>query len=505
MLRFILDPKNLADRGVDLQGAYLVGSDGVPLRAEIELAGNELCCAKRVDGPAGISLPWPVNEAGVIMLDTSRLTDREKPYNLAVELTRGRLMRISQKREEWGLFDFDGFEPVAAEIDKARGLFVEALKTDAPADQTRIAERALQTAILSGEQLSHFYAELFLTRRKQAHAFSKRAIGCTVDIAKTSDEYRQALHANFDYAYLPISWCELEPKHQEHNWRTFDVWVEWLTKNRMPIKVGPLVSFRNGQVPDWLSTYEADFEAIRNMIFEHVRRVVERYGNYVHQWDVVSGLHADNVFGFTFEQLMELTRVTASLAKQLAPRAQTIVDIIMPWGEYYARNQRTIPPMLYADMVVQSGVGFDGLGVQFLFGTGGEGGFVRDMLQISEKLERLGTLGKTLHISAVHVPSAPLTKELVAAGGCWRKPWNLDVQARWVKEFYTIALSKPFVESVTWRGFVDSESDDPGPKNVGLLKADLSPKPAFKVVKDLRTELANLHRKPPAQQRAEKS
>src|SRR5690606_10828770 len=101
--------------------------------------------------------------------------------------------------------------------------------------------------------------------------------------------------------------------------------------------------------------YETDFETVRNFIFEHVRRVVERYSSYVHQWDVISGIHADNTFHFTFEQLMEVTRVTASLVKQLAPRAQAVINLVYPWGEYYARNQRTIPPMLYGDMVVQSG------------------------------------------------------------------------------------------------------------------------------------------------------
>ena len=29
------------------------------------------------------------------------------------------------------------------------------------------------------------------------------------------------------------------------------------------------------------------------------------------------------------------------------------------------------------------------------------------------------------------------------------------MQAQWIKEFYTIALSKPFVESVTWNDLAD--------------------------------------------------
>lgn len=501
MLSFNVHTADSDSLPVKLDGAYVVGSDGVPLRAELEIRNSRVICAKRADGPAGLALVWPVPGSGTMLLETSRLMDREKPYNLALELVRGRLMRINQKREDWGLFDFDGVEGVSAEIDEARDLMVEALKADDGVKQTRVAGEALRLAVSAGERLSLFHADIFLTRRKQAHAFSRRTIGCAIDIGNTSEAYRQRLKEAFDFAYMPIPWRSVEPKQQEYNWRPFDAWIEWLAKNRVPIKVGPLVSFNEAHVPDWLGIYETDFETVRNFIFEHVRRVVERYGNYVHQWDVISGIHADNTFQFTFEQLMEVTRVTASLVKQLAPRAQTVVNLVSPWGEYYARNQRTIPPMLYADMVVQSGVSFDGLGVQFLFGRPTDGMFVRDMFQISEKIDKLGNLGKPLHITAVQVPSAPAANgDSSFAGGFWREPWTEEVQAQWIKDFYTIALSKPFVESVTWADLADRPDAGVVPAG-GLLSMDLRPKAGYKVLRQYRMELLNSTRKPPATNR----
>lgn len=497
MLSFQISRNGPPGGGIQLAGAYLVGSDGVPLRAELDMQELQVVCQKRTEGPAGMALLWPVPGCGAAILETSRLVERERPYNLALELVRGRLMRINQKREEWGLFDFEGVEAITAEVEKARDLFVEALKCDALPEQTRLSEQALRLAYTVSEQLSHFHADLFLTRRRQAHAFSKRTLGCTIDLTNAAEGYRQRLREGFDFAYLPMPWRVLEPKQQEYNWRIFDSWVEWLTKSRIPIKIGPLVSLQERHVPDWLGMYETDFETVRNMIFEHVRRIIERYGNYVYQWDVVSGLHAENTFDFTFEQLMELTRVTVSLVKQLAPRAQTVIDIVWPWGEYYARNQRTIPPMLYADMVVQSGVAFDGFGLQMMFGAPVDGMFVRDMFQISDKLDRLGNLGKPLHITAVQVPSAAAGEGPLAGGGVWWKPWSESVQARWVKEFLAIALSKPFVDSVAWRELADRAGQGLLPCG-GLLQPDLTPKPAFKVVKEFRTALLNAIRKPPA-------
>jgi GH35 family endo-1,4-beta-xylanase len=498
MLRFAVTRDGGAVRNLDLAGAYLVGSDGVPLCAELEFNNSQIICAKRAEGAAALALVWPVPGCGTMLLETGRLMDREKPYNLPLELARGRLMRISLKREEWGLFDFEGVEPLADDIDQSRDLFVEALKAEGLPQQAQLSNDALKLAIEAAEKLSHFHADIFLARRKQIHAFTRRTFGCTVDLDNTAERYRESLREAFDFVYLPMPWRVIEPKQGEFNWRPFDSWIEWLAKHRIPMRIGPLVSFHEAYLPPWVGEHKTEFETVRNLIFDHVRQIVERYGNYVFQWDVISGVHAENTFDFTFEQLMEVTRVTVLQVKQLAPRAQTVIELIAPWGEYYARNQRTIPPIMYADMVVQSGVGFDGLGVQFLFGQPTDGVFVRDMFQISDKLDRLGNLGKQVHVTAVQVPSRPVT-DGTTSGGCWRKPWDENIQAQWAKEFYMIALSKPFVESVTWLDLAD-RGPQAGIPSGGLLRADLTAKPAYKVVKDFRAEILSSLRKPPAAQ-----
>ncbi|UCD27927.1 MAG: endo-1,4-beta-xylanase [Planctomycetota bacterium] len=497
MLRFTLNSNGQEAEELTLDGAYAVGSEGVPLRAELIFSESELVCTKRTEGPAGVALLWPVKDFGSVILETSRLMDREDPYVMALELVRGRLMRINQKREDWGLFDCEGVEEITDEIDQARALFIEAIKADEPERKTELSDKALKIALIAGEKLSHFHADIFLTRRKQTHAFTKRTIGCCIDVKNTSDEYRKMLLETMDFAYLPMPWSAVEPKQQEYDWRIFDNWIEWLIQNRIPVKVGALISFHESHIPPWLGMYETDFEMVRNLIFDHVRRIVERYGQYVYQWNVISGVHAENTFDFTFDQLMELTRVTVSLVKQLAPKAQSIIDLTMPWGEYFARNQRTIPPMLYMDMVVQSGVGFDGIGVQLIFGAPSDGMYVRDMFQISEKLDRLGNFGKPVHITAVQVPSKPLGNGSAASGGSWWRPWSEEIQARWIKEFCAIALSKPFVESIAWRDLNDRSEPSALPCG-GLLRDDLKPKPAYKVLMDIRKELLASIRKPPA-------
>jgi len=500
MLRFRVYREGRPAQSVDLNGSYLVGTDGVPLRAEIEFRNGEILCRKRAHGPAGLALLWPIKGMGRVLLETSRLQERHEPYNLSVELARGRLMRISQKREDWGLFDYEDMGQLGAELDRARDLFIESLKADEPARAACLADEALEIATIAGEKLSLFHADVFLDRRSQGGTLPRHLFGCGIDPACTDEAYRRRILEAFDFVCLPILWRNLEPKEQEYHWATLDAWVEWLTRHRMPIKACPLVAFNERNIPDWLYIWEHDFDTVRDLVYEHIRRIVERYGGHVQAWGVISGIHADNTFGFTFEQLMELTRMAAVLTKQLVPRATTIVELVAPWGEYYARNQRTIPPLLYADMAVQSGINFDAFGLQLYFGVGIDGMYVRDMFQISSLIDRIGSLGKPVHITAVQVPSASTPDRWdawggalsPAEGGIWHEAWNEQVQARWLRDFYTVALSKPFVETVAWRDLTDQRGHYL--PHGGLLRADMSPKPAFQALRQLRSEMHNLGR-----------
>ncbi|MFH0983219.1 MAG: endo-1,4-beta-xylanase [Planctomycetota bacterium] len=496
MLRFSVFSDGSAADKVDFSGAYLVGSDGVPLRAEIELHDGHVVCRKRAAGPAALALLWPVGPSGKILLETTRLQEREKPYILPVELLRGRLMRIAQKREEWGLLDYDFTELQNRQVEACRDALIEALKTDDPVRAAATAQNGLEQSVVVAEELALDNAANLLNRRRQLGGFTRRVFGCGVEPQPPSEPAFKKLAATFDFAVLPLPWKVVEPREHELNWRPFDTCVEWLAKNRVPIKGSGLVCFNEEWIPDWLYIWEHDFEAIRDLTYEHLRRVINRYSNFIQVWDVISGIHAASCFSFNFEQLMELTRMSAAIARQLAPQATLIIDLVAPWGEYYARNQRTIPPLLYADMVVQSGISFDAFGLHVYFGMGVDGMYVRDLFQVSAMLERFATLGKPLHITAVQVPSANAGEPNDAwkgqmspvGGGVWHRAWDEATQADWLSGFYEIALSKPFVDTVTWR-----DLSDQGPHYLpggGLLRMDLTAKPAFERLCALRNSIA---------------
>ncbi|MFQ6049340.1 MAG: hypothetical protein ACE5K7_08250, partial [Phycisphaerae bacterium] len=134
MLRFQVFSDGKPAPHVELNGAYLVGSDGVPIRAELQFREGEIRCSKRAQGPAALVLLWPVQGYGQVMLQTARVPERPTPYNLHLELARGRLAGVFAKCEEWGLFDYPGVETIWGQIDRARDLMIRALQADEPAE-----------------------------------------------------------------------------------------------------------------------------------------------------------------------------------------------------------------------------------------------------------------------------------------------------------------------------------------------------------------------------------
>lgn len=500
MLRFEVYDEGVPARQIDLSGAYAFGQDAIPVRADLAAANGLISCLKRVPGACGIALMWQAGDSGRFLLPTTRLPESDRPYNLHVELARAQMQRIAQKREDWGLFDYPDAEKLNDEFRAVHEKFIASIKASEAAQASKLADEALAAGVTLGEKIALFHADIFLARRKALAPGGKTLFGCQVDMFSNSDAYADRLRDAADFISVPMPWKHTEPKERKHQFSQIDEWINWAARFDKPVHTGPLLSFEPSQLPEWLYIWEHDYDTMRDLIYERIGQIVKRYRKHVRVWNVVSGLHAYNSFNLNFEQLMELTRMCCLLVKKLAPQSQVMIELTMPWGEYYARNQRTIPPLLYADMAVQSGIKFDAFGVQLCMGVPVDGLYVRDLLQISSLLDEFVALSKTVHISAAEAPSDVAAdawdawggKEPIPKAGQWHAPWSQRLQAEWLQAFYRIAISKPFIESVCWRDLADYEGHYV--PHGGLCRNDLEPKLAYKELRNFKGLLANQER-----------
>jgi hypothetical protein len=475
-------------------GAIAMGPESVPIPGQVEFRDGMLIVS-RTDGDAvGVSLLWDMGPVGSYHMETTRLQPRDKPYNLNVELCRARLMKIVQKQEDWNLFDFPRAEKLNQKFREMQALFAEALgKLHIPGEAATIADQALATAVELSEQFAEFHAELLLNRRRTANAFAKHIFGCRVDSTVQNQKYKDILCENFEYAVLPMSWKQLQPEEDTFITEPLDEWVEVLSRKRVPIVAGPLINLADTEVPDWMFIWEHDYDTLRELAYEYVQKVVQRYRKAVSVWNVVGGLHANSQFTLSFEQIIELTRLLVSQVKTILPNARTLVTVTQPFGEYHAKGVTGVPPMLYAEMVAQAGVNFEAFGLEIEQGVPTPGTFMRDLFQMSSMLDKFSTMGRPVFLTAVSAPDRNVPdpsdrtegKLNPALAGRWHRPWDPALQAEWTEAVYKLALSKPYVESIAWGNLADINNTIPGG---GLMNDMFQPKPSFKKLMEMREQ-----------------
>lgn len=486
MMQFTVHDENKPASDLRLRNAYMIGADSIAVRGDVSTDGSSILCQKKELGAAALALQRPVGDCGELTLQTTILPDREEPYLLNVELARHRLMLLYSKLEEWGMFDLPDSHPAMQRLEVARKLFLAALGhcPARPAEAERLAQDALVTAIDASEELALAHAQWLLLKRKNNGSLPRTLFGCGVPLDRTHDRIRGAISANFDFTCIPTCWKDLAPAEGEYRWEALDQWVNWSVANRLPIMAGPVLSLNPHTLPDWIFIWENDYEQLRDVLYEHVEEVVGRYRNSVAAWNIASGLHVNSSLSFAFEQLLDLTRMATSVVRKLAPQARVLVEITHPFGEYFARNQRSIPPAMYIDLLLQGGVSFDAFSVKLLMGQAVLGQWTRDLMQLSNLLDGYADLEKPVHVT-LGAPSEPVEDYMIlhpetpnqpldANSGSWRRPWSTTVQAHWLEAMMQIALSKPFVESVAWRELMDHEAMEL-PMS-GLIDAEFQPK-----------------------------
>lgn len=528
MLRFAVVDAGRAAWGV--KRACLYGPDDAPIQGQISLTDGHIECVKPGGEPASLSIQVlvdPHSEAplGRLTLRTTLLPEREKPYLLSLELARHRIMLFLNKLEDWGLFDLPPSHPVMARFEQAREVFTRALVVGASdlRESDRLAHSALALAIDASERLALVDAERNLRGRFSGEAYQQAVehaarsevsdggppkglvkspdgvgvvlsalpkIGCNVPPAAFGEAAQRVVSGVSDFIAVPMRWSEMEPGEGKYNFAPTDRWIEWAVRvAKLPVVAGPLIDLRAICVPEWLYIWENDYETLREMVYEHLRHVVTRYRRTVGVWSVASGLHVNENFSLTFEHMMDLTRMCVLVVRKLQPTARVVLEIAQPYGEYYARNRRAMPPLLYGEMVAQANINVDAIGLRLQMGDPNAARDTRDLMAVSELLDRYAALDRPIHLTAVGAPSEPIAPP-DDDPGFWRTPWSEERQAEWLSRVLAIAAGKPYVQSICWQELCDL----PGGEMPlgGIMTGEGRPKPAARSLESLRRSLLEL-------------
>jgi hypothetical protein len=477
--RFHLDERTGIRLGRPPQGVRMLGPGDARIRAEIRFRAEPhggLFLIRTKDVPdAALRVQVDVGRAGELLLQTCLLPPREKPYDLALELARHRVKTFIQKSEDWLMFD-PAFAPGAVEhFETARHTFTDALVAPTLDAEGRLAANAIDLGLLATDELAAAHAEILLHRRYGRRTASAATLATIVDPRTDPGRLADSL-ADFDVLTVPFRWREIEPVRGRFDFARLDAWIDFARRVGKPVIAGPLVDFAPGALPDWAEPARFSYSVLRDPLYDYLDRTIARYVDKVGIWKISAGMHLCRDGRRPLSDMIDATR-TATLAVRRHKRtARSMIEVHDLFGDTRSRLPGSLGPFEFLERLSAEGLRFESVGARLVVGGTEPGTRSRDLMTISDTLDRFFGMEQSVLLSAVGAPCRPLGE----SAGRWGEGWTPDRQAEWADRMIAIAMSKPYIESFCWSAHTDGATPDPGGGGgFGLVEEDGTPRPAL--------------------------
>jgi len=278
--------------------------------------------------------------------------------------------------------------------------------------------------------------------------------GCNLFAAgQWSDKRRNELYESrflhlFNTAVVPAYWSVVEERRGRPDFAAADALVQWTQAHRVRVRLTPVLWSET--VPRWVDSLPAD--QVGPAVQAHVRGLIERYRDRADWWDVITRPGKELRIGAATLDPADVFR----WATEARPTGRLTLNVQDP--ETAADVARRL---------ASKGVRPDAIGLQ---AHQHEGPWTTDLVQ--RRIEQAAAAGVPVQIS-----------EVTILGGQEGEREQADA----VREFYTVAFASKSVSGITWWDLSDRFAWRNAP--AGLVRADLSPKPAYEALDHLLNHL----------------
>jgi endo-1,4-beta-xylanase len=280
-----------------------------------------------------------------------------------------------------------------------------------------------------------------------------------------------------------FKWAEIERTPGNYDWSDTDALIEWASSGPKPLGVKmhcALWGAKQG-VPDWVvGMPDAD---VRKALLRFVEAVATRYKGAFWAWDVINEpVHEP----YYLKRLPGIDKELVDMLRSLVPSAVLLVndnDIIL-YPEGVAQKGITDEVEPYT-----AGLGITNLGLQ------SHDRRWYTLPELKATFNRLKGNGFSAHLTEIIRPSNNLP---VYVGGydAWQSMmrdgmlgrWTEERQADAYEEMFLAAAAHEAVATVTLWNFSDALCWDEFPEG-GIVRADLSTKPAYDRLLKLRAQV----------------
>jgi GH35 family endo-1,4-beta-xylanase len=288
------------------------------------------------------------------------------------------------------------------------------------------------------------------------------------DAPDLETDYRRRFAGIFNYATLGFYWHDYESEQGQPRHARIDPVIDWCRDHRILAKGHPLV-WANIADPAWLPAGAAE---IRAASLGRVRDIVGRFRGRIDAWDVINEpsllLWANTRLGGWAQSVGTYSFVTQHLrvARSANPDARLLVNEVL--------SDYPVLPLLETLCADRERL-IDAAGLQSHMHLG-----AWPLGKMWELCDRFGGLGVPLHFTEFTILSGSRDD---IGGWTASTTESEQQQAEQVSHRYLLLFGHPAVAAVTWWDLSDRAAWKSAP--AGLLRADMSPKPAYDRLHDL--------------------
>ena len=345
-----------------------------------------------------------------------------------------------------------------------------------------------------------------VTVRQISHAFRFGANLFLLDELETEEKnacYKQSFKELFNMATLPFYWASVEPekgllRYEEgsvpyYRRPPIDLCMRFCEENGIEPREHALAY--ESQFPDWLA--DADVPTIKQELERRYGEIAERYAHRIPTIEVTNEMFwwkgktafydADDYIDWCFR-----------LARKYFPKNQLVVNESTEEAWCVVRRTNSMY-YSYIQNACLKGAEIDAIGMQF------HAFYTREReLERAQSLYHPTNLYKYMDFYSKLIPALQVTEITIPAYS--NDPQDEAIQADILETLYRVWFSHPAMEQIVYWNLVDGYAyvADPTPEKIrktqgnmsvgenvyygGLLRFDMTPKPAYSRLKDLITK-----------------
>jgi len=308
-----------------------------------------------------------------------------------------------------------------------------------------------------------------------------------------NEAYKEHFAAAFNLATLPFYWKDLEPEEGKHRYAKDapkvyrrpapDLCLDWCARHGIEPKAHCLNYSQ--WAPDWA---KGDVAFEKAKLVKRFRELAERYAAKIPMWEVTNETFFQDYWKDSFYLAPDFIEWSFKEAERHFPANKLVINESHSriWDDRWFRWDRS-PYYMQIERALLKGARIDSIGLQFHMFFKSDVAVKEthpfyDPARLFDVMDAYAKLGRPLQITEITIP-------------CYSNdPGDEAVQAEILRELYRIWFSHPAMEAIIYWNLPDGYAAfaEPGDCSKGenayyggLCRFDMTPKPAYDVVRDL--------------------